>query len=325
MDVFGQLLGLFISRLHYLISGTYTEKVLVAFGDLFSMLWYYLAAGIIITALISTFWNPRKIPTSFFESLKTSKASIVIVSVLGVISPMPIYVVIPFVAALFSLGIPASILVAFLVSSPLMNPALFLLTAGALGYEMAFARTLCAVILGSGAGFATQFIFSRPRMKGSVGLISSPQVFAHDLGADMERTARQTIAVFGDELYRFSKFITKYFMAGIMIAAFVQSLIPADWIILTLGKHRSASILVATAAGIPLYACGGGTIPVMQVLLSAGMDKGAVLAFLLSGPATKLSTLVVLKTALVKEIFILYMSITIVGAMLFGFFYSFLG
>lgn len=325
MDVIGRSLGSFWSRLDYLLSGTYTEKVLVTFGDLFSTLWYYLLAGIMITAIISTFWNPEKIPGSVFKPLKVSWISLLVVSVLGVISPMPIYVVIPFVAALFSLGIPAPILMAFLVSSPLMNPALFLLTAGALGYEMAIARTLCALILGVSAGYATRFFFTPTNMEAFFGPRSSPRGLPHAHDAAPARTILQTMADFRNELYRFSKFITKFFMAGILIAAVVQSLIPADWIINTLGKNRSASILIATAAGIPLYACGGGTIPVMQVLLNAGMDKGAILAFLLSGPATKFSTLMILKAALAKEIFFVYLGITIAGAMLFGYIYSFLG
>ncbi|MDD4352748.1 MAG: permease, partial [Candidatus Gracilibacteria bacterium] len=89
-----------------------------------------------------------------------------------------------------------------------------------------------------------------------------------------------------------------------------------------LGHNRIISILSATLGGIPLYVCGGAVIPVLQVLRDSGMDKGAILAFFISGPGTKFSTLVALTQTLTKEAFMLYLTIVFSGAVLFGFVYS---
>ena len=118
------------------------------------------------------------------------------------------------------------------------------------------------------------------------------------------------------------KFAGKYFLFGIVIAALVKVLIPPGWIIRLLGNNRAAAILIAVAAGVPLYACGGGAIPVLRTLAEAGMDKGAVLAFFISGPATKISTLLALKAVSTRQTFTFYLAVVFAGALCFGFIYS---
>lgn len=313
--------GSVYSKLVYYLSGTYTLLVIRSFGELFSQLWIFLVAGILLTSLISVFWSRESLPSRFFTSLSSSKVVIPLVSFAGVVSPMPVYVVIPFMAALVEVGVPIPILVTFLVSSPLMNPMLFLLTAGALGYPMAVARTVCAVILGMVAGYATAYLITRK--KTSV-LFRENAVEAVGGSSACGITQTGKMALFFNELYRFTKFIGKFFFLGISIAAIVQVLIPVKFIMDVLGDRPNASILVAVAAGIPLYACGGGTIPVMKVLMGMGLSKGAILAFFISGPATKMSTLVTLRAAMVKHIFYLYLLIALSGATVFGFLYNWL-
>lgn len=321
MEFVFDVAGAVYSKLVYYLSGTYTLKVIRAFWDLFSQLWIFLVLGILLTSLISVFWSRESLPSRFFTTLSSSRAVIPLVALAGVVSPMPVYVVIPFMAALVEVGIPISILVTFLVSSPLMNPMLFLLTAGALGYPMAIARTVCAILLGMTAGYATAYLIARNKM--SV-LFRENAVQPMGGSSACGMAPQRKMSLFLNEMYRFSKFIGKFFFMGISIAAVVQVLIPVQWIMAVLGDSPNASILIAVAAGIPLYACGGGTIPVMKVLMGMGLSKGAILAFFISGPATKLSTLVTLRAAMVKEIFYLYLLIALTGATVFGFLYNWL-
>ena len=313
-----QLIWKLLAKLHYYLAGSYTHKVAATAWDLFAQLWYFLVVGIVLTSLISLFWRHGDI-AAFLE--KSPRRSILTATLVGVISPVPTYVAIPLVAALYRVGVPVAPLFAFLVSSPLMNPILFSLTAGAFGYEMAAARTISAMALGIAAGAITHWLTSRGQMghfltEGSGGSATRSWEDA------TRRTFGSRAAEFGNHLYRNTRFISKYFFLGIMVAAIVKALIPATWIISTLGNQRTFSVLVAVAAGVPLYACGGGTIPVMQTLQQLGMDKGAILAFFISGPATKFSTLVALKAAIEAKIFLVYLSIGLLGALVFGLAYS---
>ncbi|MCD4692571.1 MAG: permease [Calditrichales bacterium] len=300
------------------IDGSYTHKVIVAAWDLFSQLWYYVVIGIFVTLLISRF-----VPVDKLSSVLRGKwaLSVFFAALLGILSPMPTYVAIPMVAGLIALAFPVPPLIAFLVASPLMNPILFFMTAGAMGLEMAFARTLTALILGVTAGTLMQILISRNII--NFPMLSSNHSSETNCSAQDSKKPGDK-AGFTSELWHLSRFIGKYFLLGIIVAALIKALIPASWIIRMVGVQNSYSVLTAAALGVPLYACGGGTIPIMKVLLTLGMDKGAVLAFFVSGPATKLSTILVMKATLQIRLLIFYLILTFVGAIVFGYLYSYL-
>ncbi len=62
------------------------------------------------------------------------------------------------------------------------------------------------------------------------------------------------------------------------------------------------------------YACGGGTIPLLQMWMIDGMSLGSATAFMITGPATKLTNLGALKIVLGTKRFVLY----IIFVMLFS-------
>lgn len=63
---------------------------------------------------------------------------------------------------------------------------------------------------------------------------------------------------------------------------------------------------MAATIGVPMYACGGGTIPLLQGWLANGMSMGSAAAFMLTGPSTKITNLGALKIAMGMKNFILY-------------------
>ena len=81
------------------------------------------------------------------------------------------------------------------------------------------------------------------------------------------------------------------------------------------GGNEAWGVLMAATIGVPLYACGGGTIPLLQSWLSEGMSLGSASAFMITGPATKITNLGALKICLGWKRFILY----ILYVMLFSF------
>ena len=63
---------------------------------------------------------------------------------------------------------------------------------------------------------------------------------------------------------------------------------------------------MAATIGVPLYACGGGTIPLIREWLAMGMSMGSASAFMITGPATKITNLGALKIVLGAKRFALY-------------------
>lgn len=72
------------------------------------------------------------------------------------------------------------------------------------------------------------------------------------------------------------------------------------------GAHRGFGVLLAATIGVPLYACGGGTIPLLQEWLVSGMSMGSAAAFMVTGPATKITNLGALKIVLGIKNFAIY-------------------
>ena len=199
--------------------------------------------------------------------------------------------------------------------------AAFTLMAGAFGYQMALVLLVSALVLGFSAGMIMHAFMNRGQFRQFMPTKSSAAVLPRATPPDAGRW-RAFVTCFPNQLTKMTRFAGRLFLLGVLVAAAVKVLVPASWVIRVLGNDNSWSVLVAAAAGVPLYACGGGAIPVFKTLQDLGMDKGAILAFFISGPATKLSTLVALKAAVHTQVFLLYCTIGLVGAVLFGFAYG---
>jgi uncharacterized membrane protein YraQ (UPF0718 family) len=299
---------------HY--QGSYTKKVLQEALILLGDLWPYLVLGIIATSLIKLFISKNKI-TEFFQNRKN--LSIILAALFGVISPLGSYVVIPLSAALFLMGTPLPVLISLIMSSPLINPTLFMLTAGAFGYEMAMLRLLSAFMLGITAGYFTLWLINIKFIQPEIAVNENNN---YNIAHYQKTGNKPLVNKFGIELYKMAIYISKYFFLGILLAAVIKILMPPNLMIKLFNGNNFLSILFSTGAGVPFYVCGGAAIPVVQQLADLGMSKGAVLAFFISGPATKISNLVLVKTAFSSRVFLFYLSVSVTGAFLFGLTYS---
>ncbi len=311
-------IGNFFNELLNHFSLSYTRKILIEALVLLNNLWPYLVSGIILTSLIKLFLSRNQV-AGFFQSLKNS--SIFVAAFLGIISPLGSYIVIPMSAALFLLGTPLPVLMAFLVSSPLIDPNLFLLTAGAFGYELAIARTISAFMLGILAGYSTLWLI-RINVIHPDSVVQS-RTNGSGILAPSDSASGRSLKAFVIELFKMTRYISKYFFLAILLAAAIKILTPPNLMVRLFGGNEFMSVLFLTGAGIPFYVCGGAAIPVVQALKEFGLSNGAILAFFISGPVTKVSNLVLMGSAFSLRIFIVYISTGIIGAFLLGIIYNF--
>ena len=87
---------------------------------------------------------------------------IFLAALLGGLSPFCSCEVIPFIAALLAIGAPLSAVMAFWLASPLMDPAMFLITSGTLGWDFAIGKTVFAVGIGILGGGLTMLFYKTP-------------------------------------------------------------------------------------------------------------------------------------------------------------------
>lgn len=294
--------------LQYRFLQSHTWRVLEQVYVLILQLLPYLVISIILSTIIKQYTTAETLKK--FLSGKNIHLSIVVAALLGIVSPLGSYVVIPLAAALVIAGLPLAPVIAFMVSSPLINPGLFILTMGALGLEMAVMRVICAFVLGISAGFITHYF-----------LRDLASAVKNQPTGDASKLIKKR--TFFNEALAYTTYISKYFFIGIFIAALTKVFIPVAWLSTMLGSNHVVSIFAATLAGVPFYTCGGAELPVIQQLADLGADKGAILAYFISGPATKVATVVLLVSVFRKKIVYLYFSVSIIGAILMGLIYHY--
>ncbi len=291
---------------------TYTGRIAAVCWDLLGQMWYFVLTGALLSTLA---W--RFLPRGQVGRVLSRRGSILVAAFLALVSPLCTFAAIPVVGSLLATGAPPAPLLAFLVASPLMNPSLFVYTAGALGWEMALARVLTAFSLGAVAGLGTQLALRR-------GLLDFSGVAIDPAPAPVLAPGGE-LRVLAQRLGKDLVFIGKYFALGIFIAALTKTFLSADLVRDWLGPGSRWGVPLAVGMGIPLYACGGGTIPIVQMMMNLGMSPGAALAFFIAGPATKFPTLAVLGAVFGRRLLGYYLVVVLAGALFWGYVYPFGG
>ncbi|KAF7777102.1 hypothetical protein PMAN_a2321 [Pseudoalteromonas marina] len=108
-----------------------------------------------------------------------------------------------------------------------------------------------------------------------------------------------------------------WLMIGLFFAALVQTYVPESF--LTQWGSGIVAMLVVILISIPMYICATASTPIAAGLLLSGVSPGAVLVFMLAGPATNIATLGVVANELGKRAVFAYLTGVIGVALIFGF------
>lgn len=118
-------------------------------------------------------------------------------------------------------------------------------------------------------------------------------------------------------LVKLVKDISLWLLLGLAAAALILTLVPSSFLA-TWGSSIFAFFIMA-AIGIPMYICATASTPIAAGLLFAGVSPGAVLVFLLVGPATNLATMGMVKQELGKKVLAIYLATVVGMGFLFGY------
>jgi uncharacterized membrane protein YraQ (UPF0718 family) len=260
----------------------------------------YVIGGILLATLLGQLDLPRR----WRHRLNHSGATAVLgATCLGGASPLCTYGTVPVLVELLHSGASPGPAMAFLAASSLLNPQLFIMMAGVLGLRLAMAHVVGVALLSLPVGLLAQRL--KPETFLNTEILSSPSPIPPH--SSLSHT-----------LLRLTETVGLYFVVGVILAALLQTMIPPEWTSSLLGTDRWYNVLLSGVLGVPLYACGGGAMPVVAELLAQGMSPGAALAFLLAGPATRLTALAAVATLLNRRALIVYIAYIVAGAALAG-------
>ena len=273
----------------------------------FSQIFIYWAIGIVIGSVISVFAKD-KIHKFFLyiEKKNLGILGIFIASLLGIASPLCMYGTIPIAAVFSKKGMKDDMLASFMMSSILLNPQLLIHTS-ALGVWGMLIRLNSCILVGFIAGLLIR-IFCKNKSFFKFDKLEKP----HNRDTDPNMFMRLL-----KNIGRNIKATGPYFLVGIVLSVLFQMYIPGSLVENMFGNN-GFGILMAATIGVPLYVCGGGTIPLLGEWLSKGMSLGAATSFMITGPSTKITNLGALKIVLGIKNFIIYLLYVMISSLVLG-------
>ena len=278
----------------------------------------FLVASILIAAGAKATGLDRQIAGVF--SGHPFKA-VILAAAVGSLSPFCSCGIVPLIAGLLVAGVPLAPVMAFWLSSPLMDPQMFLLMTPVFGLPMTVAKLLAAFSIGALAGFSTHFImraggFANPLRPGLVaggcgasrGLERSPIVM--QFWREPERRHQ-----FAGESRSMGWFLCKWLFLAFLLESLMIAWVPADQIGALLGGDAWWAIPASVAFGIPAYLNGFAAIPTVSALMELGMAPGAGLGFMLAGGVTCIPAAVAVLALVRPPVFVWYAGCGLAGSL----------
>lgn len=284
----------------------------------------WLVLSICLAAYVSASRADRLIALAF-----TGKPTrmIIFAALIGAASPFCSCGVVPIVAGLIVAGVPLAPIMAFWMSSPLMDPTMFVMTAASLGLEFAVIKTVAAVVIGLFAGGVTHWLV---RAKWITDVLRNAVAPKKCCGAKKTVAAKPVWKIWTSTESR-SLFTASvrtngwFFLRWMVIAFLLESLmtahLPAEKVTSWLGQGGGA-IPLAIAIGIPSYLNGYAALPLVNGLIELGMSQAVALAFLVGGGVTSIPAMVAVWALVKPRGFALYMLLAVSGSFLVSYAYA---
>lgn len=291
----------------------------------FVYIWYYFDVqlrqifgywilGILLGSCISVFLKDKI--HGLLRTMSQSRMGllgIVPASLLGIASPLCMYGTIPLAASFSRSGMRDEWLASFMMCSILLNPQLIIYST-ALGTAALAVRIVTCFLCGIAAGL---LIWGIKGGKLFFRFESFDEPASHDTDPNLLLRLIKNIG-------RNIRATGPYFLVGVLLSALFRRYVPEDLMTTVFGGNEAFVVLMAATVGVPLYACGGGTIPLLQAWLMDGMSMGSAAAFMITGPSTKITNLGALKIVLGMKNFLIYLAFVMVFSFITGLAVNFL-
>ncbi len=224
--------------------------------------------------------------------------------------PLPICTcgVLPLYRTLVKKGVPATAAMAFLIATPELGLDALLISVPLLGADMTVVRLVAAaaiaLLVGWSVGVWTDKTTPAVAANGEV----EGEISTKFTGERFKRGLKEGYGGLVDDT-------APWILVGLLVAALAHPLLSEGWL---QQLPAGVEVLVFSMLGLPIYVCASGATPIVAVLLINGVSPGAALAFLLTGPATNISTFGILTQVHRRNIAIVFGIATMVIAVGLG-------
>lgn len=240
----------------------------------------------------------------------------IIAALLGTVTPFCSCSSIPLFIGFTSAGLPLGVTFSFLISSPMVDLGSLVLLMSIFGWKVAIVYVVVGLIIAVAGGTLIEKLHLEDQVEEYIRngkAIDTPQEELHF--KDRARFA-------WEQVWETAKKVFPYVIAGVGIGAVIHNWIPQEFIVRTLGNGNPLGVVIATVAGIPMYADIFGTIPIAEALLAKGALLGVVLSFMMGVTTLSLPSIIMLKKAVKPKLLAIFIGICTVGIIIVGYFFN---
>ena len=268
---------------------------------------------IFLAGIVRSWFSPEK--TRKFLEGKSLFAGNVMASLLGIVTPFCSCSAIPLFLGFIETGIPIGITFSFLVAAPMINEVAVIMLFSLFGWEVGVIYILMGLVIAITAGW----IIGKLRLEKWLQDWVQNLKFGEISNDNIRLTFNDRIHAGETAVKEIILKIWPYIILGIAVGALVHGYVPNDSLASMISKSTWYSVPLAVLAGIPLYACSPGAVPIAYALIEKGVPLGTALAFMMSVIAISLPELIILKKVLKLPFILTFVGIIATGIILVGY------
>ena len=273
-----------------------------------------LCTLIFIISYIQSYFPPertKKILGKFHGTLAN-----IIAALLGTVTPFCSCSSIPLFIGFTSAGLPLGVTFSFLISSPMVDLGSLVLLMSIFGAKVAIVYVVLGLVIAVAGGTLIEKLHLENQVEAFIRNAKQIDVPQEELTVKdrLKYSAEQVVGTF--------KKVFLYILIGVGVGAFIHNWIPQDLIVRFLGNGNPFGVILATIAGVPMYADIFGCIPIAEALLAKGAMLGVVLSFMMGVTTLSLPSMIMLKKAIKPKLLGIFIAICTVGIIIVGYFFN---
>ena len=239
-----------------------------------------------------------------------------IAALLGTVTPFCSCSSIPLFIGFTSAGLPLGVTFSFLISSPMVDLGSLVLLMSIFGWKVAIVYVVLGLVIAVAGGTLIEKLHLDNQVEEFIRRGHAMDVPQEEL------RVRDRLRYAWAQVVSTAKKVAPYVLIGVGIGAIIYNWIPEELIVGLLGTGNPFGVILATIAGIPMYADIFGTIPIAEALLAKGAQLGVVLSFMMGVTTLSLPSMVMLRKAVKPKLLGTFVSICTVGIIVVGYFFN---
>jgi uncharacterized protein len=273
-----------------------------------------LGSLIFVIAVIRS-WLPQEAMREWIRS--RGFLGIIFAACFGAVTPFCSCSSIPIFISFIRAGAPLGAMLAFLITSPLINEYLVVLMLGFFGWKI----TLAYVMSGLAIGILSGAVLGKMRLEHLlIKDIAYDAGCAEEAGKPMAFSRRVILA--WREALGIVRRVWLWVLAGVALGAVIHNYVPKEAVDSVISSAGIFSVPLAVLIGVPMYGSCAAIVPVAVVLFQKGVPLGTALAFMMAISALSLPEAVMLRRAMKLKLVVIFFGVTILSIILTGYIFN---